>query len=390
MKIALVHNFYSSRVPSGENQMVRQQYATLTETGHEVRLFSSATDTSITSPLDLAQAAFTTSTGVGNSPHKEIKAFDPDIVLVNNLFPNIGSRWIKNVNIPVVAILHNYRFFCATGLNFRDNKQCFDCSDKSPLEGLKNKCYRNSFLATLPLTIAQIRREHFYDELHEFDHYIALSEGARDKLVSAGLASEKTTVIPNFIEDFAKSETIPRRINNGRWISVGRISVDKGFVNLIENWPDGYELDIVGDGPEMPELMRRTAHKTNIRLLGQLDREVILKNLSEYSGAIHPSLWPEVCPLTVIEFLCAGLPIITLESNTSAVTLVESDAGIALKSFTEVTLQVALEAIEKNYEIFAKNARFAYLEDYTRNSWVASMNTFMETVVNNQKRREVI
>jgi glycosyltransferase involved in cell wall biosynthesis len=386
MKIALVHNFYSSRVPSGENQMVRQQYEALHKSGHDVRLFSFDNDVSIKSFLDRLQAAFTTITAYGKSPQKEIYSFCPDIILVNNLFPNIGSRWIKNSLIPVVAILHNYRYFCATGLNFRNNKQCFDCSDISPLEGLKNKCYRNSFLATLPLTIAQIRREHFYNELQNFDQFIALSEGSRDKLVSAGLPGEKTTVIPNFIQDFTENEKVHRPINNGRWISVGRLSVDKGFVNLIENWPDGYELDIVGDGPEMQELVKRTERKTNIRLLGQLDREVILKNLSEYSGAIHPSLWLEVCPLTVIEFLCAGLPIITLESNTSSVTLVESNSGIALNSFTKDTLQGALETIAENYEIFSKKARLAYLEHYTENSWVTSFGLVMNELVHTPKK----
>ena len=370
--------------------MVRQQYESLQKSGHEVHLFSFDNDASIISFLDKLQAAFITSTAFGKSPQKEIYSFCPDIVLVNNLFPNIGSRWIKNSTIPVVAILHNYRYFCATGLNFRDNKQCFDCSNISPLEGLKNKCYRNSFIATLPLTVAQIRREHFYDELQDFDHFITLSEGSRDKLVNAGLSSEKTTVIPNFIEDFTRNKKLHTPVKTGKWISVGRLSVDKGFVNLINNWPDDYSLDIVGEGPEMQELVKITENKTNVRLLGQLQREEILNKLSEYSGAIHPSLWPEVCPLTVIEFLCAGLPIITLESNTSAVTLVESNAGIALNAFTKDNLRVALESINENYENSAKNARLAYLKHYTENSWLSSMNALMDRIVNNPKSREII
>jgi glycosyltransferase involved in cell wall biosynthesis len=388
VKIALVHNFYSSRVPSGENQMVKQQYDVLGEAGHEIRLISFDNDVSINSFLDKLLAAFTTSTAYGKSPQKRIRPFCPDIILVNNLFPNIGSHWLKTSQVPVVAILHNYRYFCATGLNFRDNKQCFDCSDKSPLEGLRNRCYRNSFLATLPLTVAQIRREHLYDELEGFDYFVALSEGSRDKLVGAGLASEKTCVIPNFIDDFSGNKKIDTPAKNGRWIAVGRISIDKGFLNLIENWPQNYELDIVGDGPEMQELITRTENKKNIRLLGQLDREVILRKLPEYSGAIHPSLMLEVCPLTVIEFLCAGLPIITLKSNTSAVGLVEGNAGIALDTFTKDSLRHSLESIDENYELFAKNARLNYLKHYTKNSWLARMNSLMDEIVENHKKRK--
>ena len=385
MRIALIHNFYSSRVPSGENLMVQQQFEALLESGHEVRLFSFSNDVSLNGSLNKLQAAFITATAFGKFPQEEIDSYCPDIILVNNLFPNVGSRWIRKSRIPVVGILHNYRYFCATGLNFRDNKQCFDCSNISPLEGLRHKCYRNSFLATLPLTIAQFRREYLYNELNEFDFFIALSDGAKDKLVSAGLSDEKTTVIPNFIEDFARNEILQSQTKNGRWICVGRISIDKGFLNLVENWPDDYNLDIVGDGPEMHELKMRIEHKSNICVLGQLDREVILNTLSEYSGAIHPSLWPEVCPLTVIEFLCAGLPIVTLESNTSSVILVETTSGIALKSFTKDLLHFALGDIDQNYELYSKNARLTFLRNYTKSSWINRIDALLNELLANRK-----
>jgi glycosyltransferase involved in cell wall biosynthesis len=365
--------------------MVQQQFEALLESGHEVRLFSFSNDVSLNGSLNKLQAAFITATAFGKFPQEEIDSYCPDIILVNNLFPNVGSRWIRKSRIPVVGILHNYRYFCATGLNFRDNKQCFDCSNISPLEGLRHKCYRNSFLATLPLTIAQFRREYLYNELNEFDFFIALSDGAKDKLVSAGLSDEKTTVIPNFIEDFARNEILQSQTKNGRWICVGRISIDKGFLNLVENWPDDYNLDIVGDGPEMHELKMRIEHKSNICVLGQLDREVILNTLSEYSGAIHPSLWPEVCPLTVIEFLCAGLPIVTLESNTSSVILVETTSGIALKSFTKDLLHFALGDIDQNYELYSKNARLTFLRNYTKSSWINRIDALLNELLANRK-----
>ncbi len=381
MRIAIVHNFYSSRVPSGENQMVRQQFEALQQAGHIVALFSFYNDVYLKNNFDKTKAAFTTSTGFGRSPQKNIDSFRPDIIFVNNLFPNVGSRWIRKSRTPVVAILHNYRYFCATGLNFRENKHCFDCSEISPLEGLKNRCYRESFFATLPLTIAQLRREYLYNELEEFDYFVVLSEGSKSLLVNAGLASEKTIVIPNFIEDFTKNADPKSLVKNGKWICVGRISVDKGFLNLIENWPDSHPLDIVGDGPEMQELINKTKSKDNIRLLGHLDRESVLSILPEYSGAIHPSLWPEVCPLTVIEFLCAGLPIVTLESNTSAVTIVDNNCGVVLDKFTKDGLNLALESVDKNFETLSHNARSSYLKFFTLNAWSISINLFIDEVV---------
>jgi glycosyltransferase involved in cell wall biosynthesis len=131
----------------------------------------------------------------------------------------------------------------------------------------------------------------------------------------------------------------------------------------------------------MQELINKTKSKGNIRLLGHLEREFVLSILSEYSGAIHPSLWPEVCPLTVIEFLCAGLPIVTLESNTSAVTIVDNNCGIVLEKFTNDGLKLALESVDKNFETLSHNARSSYLKFFTLNAWLITINLFIDEVV---------
>ena len=44
MKIAVVHSFYSTRQPSGENVVVQLQARALQEAGHEVSLIAAQTD----------------------------------------------------------------------------------------------------------------------------------------------------------------------------------------------------------------------------------------------------------------------------------------------------------------------------------------------------------
>ena len=44
MKISVVHSYYSSATPSGENFMVDSQVAALTEAGHDVQLIALRTD----------------------------------------------------------------------------------------------------------------------------------------------------------------------------------------------------------------------------------------------------------------------------------------------------------------------------------------------------------
>ena len=113
MRIALVHSFYSSQRPSGENQVVVQQAELLQAAGHEVCVIGRSTDEERTKPLFTLRTAVRLVTGVDKAITREIESFDPDVVHIHNLFPNIGFRWISELSPPKVISLHNFRaFFC--------------------------------------------------------------------------------------------------------------------------------------------------------------------------------------------------------------------------------------------------------------------------------------
>jgi len=290
------------------------------------------------------------------------------------MFPNFSSSWLSKVKVPKIFILHNYRLFCATGLNFRDGRQCFDCTEISPLSGLIHSCYRDSKLATLPLTISQIRRPFINNELNLFDGFVALSQGAKSILVKQGLPEDKISVIPNFIETLEQIDMASGNESNGRWIATGRISREKGFLNLVENWPDEVELDIVGNGPDEVILEKMVKVRPNIRLLGQMEHQEVMNILPKYLGAIHPSLWQEVCPLTVIEYLASGLPVITLATNTSSNLISEECAGIVLSEFSATRLLDAIQTICRSHDEYSKSAQKTFLDHFTKDSWISRMN----------------
>ena len=55
LRIALVHSFYRSDSPSGENAMVEAQAAALRRRGHEVRLLAASSDDVAGSPPKAAR-----------------------------------------------------------------------------------------------------------------------------------------------------------------------------------------------------------------------------------------------------------------------------------------------------------------------------------------------
>ena len=107
MRVAIVHSYYSSRQPSGENVVVDAQAAALTEAGHDVHVVARRTDEEERRSLHSVRAAWTVATGVGADPTDELRAFRPDVVHVHNLFPNFGTSWLARWAGPVVATLRD-------------------------------------------------------------------------------------------------------------------------------------------------------------------------------------------------------------------------------------------------------------------------------------------
>jgi glycosyltransferase involved in cell wall biosynthesis len=389
MKVAVVHSFYSAQNSSGENNAVLSQVDLLRKAGHEVELFKAETDELNSNFSYKIRTALKVALGYGLTPTRNLKKFKPDVVLVHNLFPNFGSNWMRQWSGPMIRVLHNYRLFCANGIFFRDGKICFDCVTKSPFQSVINSCYRETRVATLPLFVAQLRRRAGKPELNAQSMYVALSGRASEILIRSGLEQLQVRVIENFIEDFsAKWRSVEKKREN-RWVAVGRITREKGFLNLVKNWPSDIYLDIIGDGPDLDEVKAIAQKNEKIEFLGQLEKRVIQEKLFSYQGAIYPSIWSEVSPLVVIEYFCAGLPVIALELHADMVASSEEySSGIVLEYFTAEELQRAIAEINLKHSIYAEKSRKNYEHNFHPSSWLNKIENLMYSLVENNNFKD--
>src|SRR2546428_742947 len=74
IRVASVHSFYSSRVPSGENRAVESEVEALQRAGHDIRLFAARTDDFEGSPAYRATSALRVASGLGRSPLSDMEA----------------------------------------------------------------------------------------------------------------------------------------------------------------------------------------------------------------------------------------------------------------------------------------------------------------------------
>ena len=314
MRIALVHSFYRSDAPSGENIAVLRQAEALRTAGHEVLLVARHSDEEMKTRGYPAKAALTVATGVGPSPLDEIRRYNPDVVHVHNLFPNFGDRWVGAWKGPLVVTLHNYRPICANGLLFRDGGLCTLCPDGDRWAGLRYRCYRESRIATLPLSLRNLGGPDTQALLRRADRIIVLSERARMMWANSGIAASRTVVIPNGLPE----SSAPRAGSRRGWVVVGRLTPEKGILELLEDWPSGQPLDIIGDGELSRQIQQRLRSRPLLRLLGGMENDEVAVRLPRYEGLVFPSLCIENFPTVVAESLRAGTPVLAREGNAAA------------------------------------------------------------------------
>lgn len=313
MRVALVHSRYGSAEPSGENSVVDNEHAALARAGVDVRLLERATDDVDREPLRRTRAALRVGTGRGASPLDELRGWKPDVVHLHNLFPNYGTGWLSGLECPFVVTVHNFRPVCAAGILFRDGHPCTDCLAAGKQSALLHRCYRGSLAATLPLVASQ-RRDLGEDRvLGQAAKVITLSRRTADLYVSRGLPADRIVVWPNFLPD---DRRLPPSAEppEDYFVFVGRLRVEKGIVRLLQRWPADVRLIVVGDGPDRAAAEAAGSGKP-VEFTGAVAPERVRELLERAQALVFPSIVQEQFPMTYLEALAAGTPVLAFDTN---------------------------------------------------------------------------
>lgn len=139
----------------------------------------------------------------------------------------------------------------------------------------------------------------------------------------------KCIFIPNVIEEIP---THSSKLTEKRMISVGRLSKEKGFMDLLKiykhlrNEYPNWKLDIIGSGDEEEYLKKFIVEnnlETNVTLHGFRERDYIFDLLSKSSIYLMTS-YTESFGLVLIEAMSVGVPCIAFSSAEGANEIIQS------------------------------------------------------------------
>ncbi|KKO20382.1 MAG: hypothetical protein BROFUL_00903 [Candidatus Brocadia fulgida] len=364
MKILIIHNFYQSSSPSGEDIVFKNEVELLRKNRINVITYEKYND-DIANDSNRLKLAFRTIWS--RETYKELKTLitkeKPDIAHFHNIWYQISPSAYyacKDAGIPVVQTLHNFRLFCASGLLMRVGKVCEECIGRMPWKGAFYGCYRNSRLYSLPVALTQVIHRFIGTWTNKVDAYIALTNFGRNKFIEHGLPAEKIFVKPNFLLNshnppLAGSEIkfcvqpvgaiheLPLDIINGQRLSeqyqsennlskgdrkfshgnyivfLGRISYEKGIEILVDAFKmlrsmthKEVFLKIVGDGPLKKQIEDRVGIERipNIEFTGRKSHSESMEILKDALFMVTSSIWYEMFPMTVLETFSCGKAVI--------------------------------------------------------------------------------
>ncbi|WP_093607695.1 glycosyltransferase [Streptomyces indicus] len=352
MHVLVVHNRYSSGQPSGENQVVDQETALLRAAGHRVEMFERRSDDIAGMSLP-AKAAVPLLVPWNPRVRRELaarlRADRPDVVHVHNVFPLLSPAVLAacaDVDVPVVATLHNYTQICPPGTLQRDGRPCTACVGRAPLPAVRHGCYRDSRAATVPLALSlQLNRRRWWSGV---DRFFCISAAQRDVLVRSGMPAGRLAVKHNFVPEPGRSRT-----GEGEYVLyLGRLAETKGVRLLMAAWDEvaarggaGVPLVIAGTGPLEAEVTAWAAGREDVQYAGLLDRDGCREAVARAVAVVAPSTWLEAFGLVVVEAMAAGVPVVAAGHGAFAELVEDGRTGLLHRPGDAASLASCLRRI---------------------------------------------
>jgi glycosyltransferase involved in cell wall biosynthesis len=264
-----------------------------------------------------------------------ISAFKPDVVHLHKLYPQLSvapAVVASRLGVPVVQTVHDYEFVSASPVDHTGQR--YD-------QGESRLSYR-----VLNTTLFQAKR---WFHVPAVCKWISVSRSVRDVYARHGLVS---AVIPNFTDPFKDP---PRFADRDGVLYVGRLTPEKGVDHVIRSAELLPSLPhaIAGGGPMQAEVEAAEQRLPNLSFLGHLAKDQVDSRIADARLLVMPSLWQEPGPLTALEALAKGTPVIAYANGGLGEYVADSEGGLVVPPQSEELVR-AVSALYADRELWGQ------------------------------------
>ena len=239
---------------------------------------------------------------------------------------------LKKAGVPLVLTLHDFKPICPNYLMYTNGHICEECKGRKFYNCVLNSCTKNSPFKSL-INMLEMYFHYLMGYYKHVDRYIAVSEFYRQKMIEFGFPPEQITLIPNFIEverfQYADQD-------EGYGLYFGRLSHEKGLDTLLKACAITQDIPMVitGTGPAGKELQQKANDLglKHVTFTGYKSGQDLIDLLKNASFTVLPSEWYENCPMSILESLAVGTPVIGSRSGGIPELINEGEDGFTFKT----------------------------------------------------------
>ena len=201
--------------------------------------------------------------------------------------------------------------------------------------------------------------------------------------IKSKIIVETTMVDDNLYEKISKNQINQRNWNNNNinLLFLSRIEHSKGIFRTIEAFSilcrrhQNLILNVAGDGSDLPKAKDFAMHKgiKNINFLGYIENEVKKEVLSASHIFIFPTEHGEGLPISVLEAISFGLPVVTRPVGGIKDFFIDGKHGFITESKSSHEFAELVEKLISNNHLRNKISEYNYV--FGQNKFMASVST---------------
>lgn len=222
-----------------------------------------------------------------------IRVVKPDVAHVHNIYHQISPSILpalRRHKIPVVMTAHDYHLISPNYLLFSGSQSMAE----RVVGGIEHAFHKA--LGVWERNIEKI---------------ICPSKCMHDALAAHGIPKQKLITIPNFVKPWTHE---PDHGFKEGVLYFGRVAEEKGIRVLLEvaGRLPAIPFRLVGDGP-LVKWVRAEIHAQglqNVEYVGAKYSRALQEEIAHARIVVLPSLWQENAPLSLLEAMAAGVPVV--------------------------------------------------------------------------------
>jgi glycosyltransferase involved in cell wall biosynthesis len=278
-----------------------------------------------------------------------LRRFRPDVVHVHKVYPQLSVAPLvvaSRAGVPIVQTVHDYEQIGAHWLDHTGGR-----IDR------RSERMRDRVLNSATFVV----RRTWHRRL--VNRWIAVSRFTAEQLrlegIRAAVLPNPTSPIPASVPGFAEREGVT---------FTGALLPEKGVRHVIEMAARlaDVTVTVAGAGPLEAEVRAACVTRPNLRFSGMLDGASVARLMRSARVHVMPSLWEEPGPLTVLEAMAQGTPVVGYPRGGLAEYVADAGGVIARENPGDLATRAgALHAGEEEWTTRSASARRAVLERHT-------------------------